>query len=170
MRLVIPSLATPIGGLVSGIIMSRWGYLSALVRIGSLTMVLGNGLVASLKFRDVPWKYLVYLVPANFGQGMVYPAILFTNLAAFDHSRECLFLDSVTTILTKSRASGFYFHGVSFSINGYCLGSGCIVDVGTKHLDNAASNKVRRNSKQRRGRKTSVVICCIHTNAGSDHR
>jgi hypothetical protein len=49
-------------------------------------MMVGNGLVASLKYEDVSWKYLIYLVPANFGQGMSYPAILFTFLAAFDHS------------------------------------------------------------------------------------
>lgn len=87
MRLAIPSLATPAGGLISGIIMSRWGRLSELVRVGCLLMMVGNGLVASLKYEDTSWKYLVYLVPANFGQGMSYPAILFTFLAAFDHSR-----------------------------------------------------------------------------------
>ena len=68
--------------------MSRWGRLSELVRLGSLLMMVGNGLVATLKFNDLPWKYLFYLIPANFGQGMSYPAILFTFLSAFDHSGE----------------------------------------------------------------------------------
>ena|ERR1700760_1037742 len=86
MRLVIPSLATPVGGLISGIIMSRWGHLNKLVRAGCLFMMLGNGLVASFKFKDVAWRHLVYLIPANFGQGMAYPAILFTFLSAYDHS------------------------------------------------------------------------------------
>ncbi|EXJ92392.1 hypothetical protein A1O3_00942 [Capronia epimyces CBS 606.96] len=89
-RLVIPSLATPVGGLASGIIMSRWGRLSELVRVGCLMMMVGNGLVASLKYHDESWKYLVYLMPANFGQGMSYPAILFTFLAAFDHSHQAV--------------------------------------------------------------------------------
>lgn len=88
MRLVIPSLATPAGGLLSGIIMSRWGRLSELVRLGSFLMMAGNGLVALLKFQDLPWKYILYLIPANFGQGMTYPAILFTFLGAFDHNGE----------------------------------------------------------------------------------
>jgi hypothetical protein len=87
-RLVIPSLATPVGGLLAGIIMSRHGRLSELVRIGCLLMMFGNGLVASLKYKDASWKYLVYLIPANLGQGMAYPSILFTFLAAFDHSRK----------------------------------------------------------------------------------
>src|ERR1700758_902502 len=82
MRLVIPSLATPAGGVVAGIIMSRWGRLSELVRAGCLLMMVGNGLIASLLYKDASWKYLVYLFPANFGQGMSYPAILFTSLAA----------------------------------------------------------------------------------------
>ncbi|KIW17245.1 hypothetical protein PV08_04436 [Exophiala spinifera] len=90
MRLVVPSLATPVGGVVSGIIMSRWGRLSELVRTGCLLMMVGNGLVASLKYEDSSWKYLVYLIPANFGQGMSYPAILFTFLAAFDHDQQAV--------------------------------------------------------------------------------
>lgn len=88
MRLVIPSLATPIGGLISGFVMSRWGHLSVLVRTGCFLMMLGNGLVASLAYKGSSWKYLVYLIPANIGQGIAYPAILFTFLAAFDHSRK----------------------------------------------------------------------------------
>ncbi|KAF4625858.1 hypothetical protein G7Y89_g12308 [Cudoniella acicularis] len=90
LRLVIPSLATPVGGVVAGLIMSRYGRLSELVRAGCFFMVLGNGLVASLKYRDSDWKYLVYLFPANFGQGIVYPSILFTFLAAFDHSQQAV--------------------------------------------------------------------------------
>ena len=77
----------PVGGVIAGFVMSRWGKLNYLVRVGCLTMAIGNGLVASLKFQDSSWKYLVYLFPANLGQGIVYPSILFTFLAAFDHSR-----------------------------------------------------------------------------------
>ena len=94
MRLVIPSLATPVGGVISGIIMSRYGHLSKLVMAGCFLMAFGNGLVASLQFRDSSWKYLVYLIPANLGQGIAYPAILFTFLAAFDHNRKLYFPNS----------------------------------------------------------------------------
>lgn len=90
MRLVIPSLATPIGGLFAGFIMSRWGMLSHLVRLGCFLMMLGNGIVASLQYRDSSWKYLVYLFPANLGQGIVYPSILFTNIAAFEQSQQAV--------------------------------------------------------------------------------
>ena len=87
-RLVVPSLSTPIGGLIAGFVMSRWGHLSNLVRAGCLLMTLGNGLVASLHYKDSAWKYVAYLFPANIGQGIVYPSILFTNIAAFEQSRK----------------------------------------------------------------------------------
>jgi len=85
-RLAIPSLATPIGGLVAGVVMSRWGKLIPLVRAGALLMVVGNALVTSLGFVDSSWKYFVYIFPANLGQGIVYPGILFTSLATFEHA------------------------------------------------------------------------------------
>jgi hypothetical protein len=85
-RLIIPSLATPVGGLIAGITMSRWGKLAHIVRVGSFLMFLGNLLVMLLSFRDAGWKYFVYVFPANLGQGMVYPGILFSFLAAFDHA------------------------------------------------------------------------------------
>jgi hypothetical protein len=85
-RLIVPSLAAPIGGLVAGIVMSRWGKLLWIVRTGAACMVLGNALTTSLSMEEPSWKYLVYIFPANFGQGMVYPGILFTSLASFEHA------------------------------------------------------------------------------------
>lgn len=85
-RLAIPSLATPIGGVIAGVIMSRWGKLIPLVRAGAILMTVGNALVTSLGFRDSSWKYLVYIFPANLGQGIIYPATLFSSLASFDHA------------------------------------------------------------------------------------
>lgn len=85
-RLAIPSLATPIGSLIAGVVMSRWGKLIPLVRIGALLMAIGNALVASLAFVDSRWKYYAYIFPANLGQGIVYPGILFTSLATFEHA------------------------------------------------------------------------------------
>lgn len=85
-RLAIPSLATPLGGYLSGLVMSRWGKLSYLLRTGAALMCVGNLMVALLHFNDAEWKYYAYVIPANLGQGIVYPAILFTFLAAFDHA------------------------------------------------------------------------------------
>lgn len=85
-RLAVPSLATPIGGVISGYVMSRWGKLAYLVRTGSFLMCIGNILVMLLQFNDAEWKYYVAMIPASLGQGITYPGILFTFLAAFDHA------------------------------------------------------------------------------------
>ncbi|KAG5795113.1 hypothetical protein H9Q69_005862 [Fusarium xylarioides] len=97
-RLAIPSLATPIGGLIAGVVMSRWGKLLALVRTGALLMVLGNGLVTLLQFQDSKWKYFVYVFPANLGQGIIYPGILFTSLVSFDHADHAVTASTVYLI------------------------------------------------------------------------
>ncbi|CAK7198650.1 hypothetical protein SEUCBS139899_001314 [Sporothrix eucalyptigena] len=98
-RLAIPSLASPIGGLIAGIIMSRWGLLTTLVRVGAAFMVLGNSLVASLGFEGVAaWKYLVYIFPANLGQGIVFPGLLFTSLATYTHTDHAVSASSVYLI------------------------------------------------------------------------
>ncbi|KAI1208222.1 MFS general substrate transporter [Annulohypoxylon truncatum] len=97
-RLAIPSLATPIGGLIAGIVMSRWGKLITIVRIGAILMTIGNGLVTSLNFVDTNWKYFVYIFPANLGQGMIYPGILFTSLATFEHADHAVSASTVYLI------------------------------------------------------------------------
>ncbi|KAI1374353.1 MFS general substrate transporter [Hypoxylon crocopeplum] len=99
-RLAIPSLATPIGGLIAGVVMSRWGRLITLIRTGAILMVIGNGLVTSLKFVDANWKYYVYIFPANLGQGIIYPGILFTSLATFEHADHAV--SSSTVYLVRS--------------------------------------------------------------------
>ncbi|CAI7608482.1 unnamed protein product [Penicillium bialowiezense] len=97
-RLVIPCLATPLGGLIAGIVMSRWGKLAYIVRTGAALMFIGNLLVMLLRFRDSEWKYFAFVIPANLGQGMVYPGILFTFLAAFDHSDHAVSASTVYLI------------------------------------------------------------------------
>jgi hypothetical protein len=88
-RLAIPALGTPLGSLVTGLSMSRWGKLIWLMRAGAFVMMLGNVLVTSLQFSDSSWRYLVYIFPANLGQGIVFPSILFTALASVEHSGRC---------------------------------------------------------------------------------
>ncbi|KAK3081606.1 hypothetical protein LTS18_004880 [Coniosporium uncinatum] len=78
--------------------MSRWGKLAILVRVGATLMVIGNLLVWSFHFHDASWKYVVYLLPANLGQGIVYPGILFTFLAAFQRSDHAVSTSTVYLI------------------------------------------------------------------------
>ncbi|KAK9775046.1 putative Major facilitator superfamily domain-containing protein [Seiridium cardinale] len=97
-RLAIPSLATPIGGVIAGVIMTRYGKLVTLVRIGAVLMAVGNALVTSLQFEDSLWKYYAYIFPANLGQGIVYPGILFTSLATFEHADHAVCASTVYLI------------------------------------------------------------------------
>ncbi|KAK5168202.1 uncharacterized protein LTR77_006771 [Saxophila tyrrhenica] len=105
-RLAIPSLAFPLGSFISGIIMSRWGRLIGLVRAGSMWMAFGNALVATLGFHDQSWKYFIFIFPANIGQGIVYPAILFTSLAAFDHADHAVTASTVYLIRSMGSVYG----------------------------------------------------------------
>ncbi|KAJ5247856.1 hypothetical protein N7468_002839, partial [Penicillium chermesinum] len=107
-RLVIPSLATPLGGLIAGIVMSRWGKLAHLVRVGAALMFIGNLLVALLRFHDDNWKYFAFIFPANLGQGIVYPGILFTFLAAFDHDDHAV--SASTVYLIRSLGTVWEWH------------------------------------------------------------
>lgn len=123
-RLIIPSLATPVGGLISGIVMSQYGHLATLVRTGATLMAIGNGLIVALRFTDASWKYFLFIFPANLGQGIVYPSILFTVLAAFGHEGE-LFAPCISrSSLKYLRPRRFGLHRVSHPVNG--LGLGCL--------------------------------------------
>ncbi|KAI0128573.1 major facilitator superfamily domain-containing protein [Xylariales sp. AK1849] len=108
-RLVIPSLASPIGGLIAGIVMSRWGKLTTLVRAGAFLMALGNALVALLQFEDSHWKYYAFIVPANLGQGIVFPGILFTSLATFAHADHAVCASTVYLIRSLGTVWGVSF-------------------------------------------------------------
>lgn len=85
-RLALPSLATPIGSIIAGIVMSRWGKLIPLVRTGASIICFGSALLLSLSFQDASWKYIAFIIPTNLGVGVIYPSILFTTLASFDHA------------------------------------------------------------------------------------
>lgn len=85
-RLSLPSLAMPLGGLISGTVMSRWGKLIPLMRTGLILMTVGQAMVSSWAFSDASWKYVWYIFPSHLGTGMVYPAILFISIASHAHS------------------------------------------------------------------------------------
>lgn len=86
LRMMIPAMMTPIGGLVAGLIMSRNGSLRKMIWVGLGLVVSGNGLILTLKRANPDWKYIVYLLPAGLGQGMAYPSLLFTFIRMADTS------------------------------------------------------------------------------------
>ncbi|KAL2020596.1 hypothetical protein VTK56DRAFT_8184 [Thermocarpiscus australiensis] len=69
-------------------------------------MVFGNALVTTLGFEDSPWKHYVYIFPANLGQGIVYPGILFTSLATFEHADHAVSASTVYLIRSLGTVYG----------------------------------------------------------------
>jgi len=151
-RLIIPSLGTPVGGLIAGYIMSRWGMLNHLVRLGCLLMVVGNGVMATLNYHDSSWKYIVYLFPANLGQGIVFPSMLFTNIAAFQQSRKYQALLACLREKQKAyqppcRTSSFNLNGLPFPLYGQRLGRRSRIHDNTERPLVQAARGIVRNTR-----------------------
>lgn len=96
-RLSLPSLAMPLGGLISGTVMSRWGKLIPLMRTGLVLMTVGQAMVSSWAFSEASWKYVWHIFPSHLGTGMVYPAILFISIASHAHSGTSLYIHASNT-------------------------------------------------------------------------
>lgn len=47
-------------------------------------MTFGCALAILFDENSQNWQYFVFLLPANFGQGLTFPSSLFTMIAAFD--------------------------------------------------------------------------------------
>lgn len=96
-----------------------------LVRVGAFFMLLGNTLTANLAFSDSSWKYFVYIFPANFGQGIIYPSILFTSLASFEHAGKKRFPGRTAvkySLMQPHRSRRFRFDCISRPISWYNVG------------------------------------------------
>ncbi|KAK9382319.1 major facilitator superfamily domain-containing protein [Kockiozyma suomiensis] len=88
-RLIVPSLVGIIGSVLTGVIMSRWGHLATLMKVGTLIMLIGCRLVASFGPDSPKWNFIFYLMPTQFGNSLLIPAVLFSMLAHFsriDHA------------------------------------------------------------------------------------
>ena len=85
LRLAIPCLATPVGGVLAGTMMQRRYRLSHNVRLGTAMMLLGNALAIVMGKRIPRWVELIFLVPANFGLGLTNPSVLFSFVSLFEH-------------------------------------------------------------------------------------
>lgn len=108
LRLGIPSLSTPIGGVVTGVLMNKYGCLKSLVYTGTFIMSCGNYLALCVS-RSIPsWAIDLLLIPANIGQGMAYPSSLFTFIFAFGSAHQAT---STSTVYLMRSIGGVW--GVS---------------------------------------------------------
>jgi len=85
LRLMIPSLATPVGSVIAGWLMHRGFRLGGNVRVGTALMLIGNLLALSMGTTGARWKEYLYLIPANLGVGLTNPSVLFSFVSLWEH-------------------------------------------------------------------------------------
>lgn len=98
LRLVASSLATPMGGLLTGVAMKRFAnhpvygdtILALIARGGAIVMMLGALINISLGMHDSEWKYSVFLMCGSFGLGMSFPSGLFIFINSCDFSEHAV--------------------------------------------------------------------------------
>ncbi|KAK3349780.1 major facilitator superfamily domain-containing protein [Lasiosphaeria hispida] len=106
LRLMIPSLATPVGGVIAGSMMHRGYPLCYNVRIGTAMMLLGNVLAFSMGMTGSRWKEFIYLVPANLGLGLTNPSVLFSFVSLFEHREQAVATSTVYLIRSMGTIYG----------------------------------------------------------------
>ncbi|ODV95719.1 hypothetical protein PACTADRAFT_85762 [Pachysolen tannophilus NRRL Y-2460] len=120
LRLALPSLFTPIGGLSTGYFMSKYNCLPHLVRTGSLTMLLGNALVLLIHGKTPSYLISLYLAFINLGQGIIFPSSLFSFIYAFPKDRQA---SSTSTAYALRSIGSVWGIAVSSAIVQYTLRS-----------------------------------------------
>ncbi len=95
LRLVASSLATPLGGLTVGLVMKYCtarhpGTLRSLSRAGTGVFFAGSAVNLLLGMHDSAYKYAGFLAIGGFGQGMSYPASLFSFMGACDFAEHAV--------------------------------------------------------------------------------
>jgi hypothetical protein len=146
--------------------MSRYGKLITLVRVGAFLMALGNALVTWLQFEDSHWKYSVYIFPANLGQGIVYPGLLFTSLATFDHRGKyhvAAYLCRIITDNISGRPRRNCIDCLSHKIPRNRLGRGDYFCNSTDYSERPASGCSQRCTRQMESTTLSihVIFTCL---------
>ncbi|EPX71665.1 vacuolar basic amino acid transporter 2 [Schizosaccharomyces octosporus yFS286] len=111
LRLALPSLSTPIGGLICGILMHQRVPIGELLFSGVLLMSLGY-MLSLLVYPAMPPLLLgLSLIPANVGQGIGFPSSLFSFVFAFPQDSHAT--STSTLYLIRSIGSLFGVGGLS---------------------------------------------------------
>lgn len=100
LRLMVPSLSTPLGGVTTGVLMNKFRLLRSLVVVGTTIMTTGNFLALLIRRNTPTWLVSLLLVPANLGQGLSYPSSLFTFIFAYGPKHHAT--STSTTYLMRS--------------------------------------------------------------------
>ncbi|TQS36624.1 hypothetical protein Golomagni_02920 [Golovinomyces magnicellulatus] len=110
LRLLIPSIAASIAGIITGFLITWTKRLKVFLLIGACMSLIGSLVLSFLKRGWLDWIYLVLLVPNSIGQGIGYPTTFLTILTVSSQSEQAV----VTSTLILWRSLGTVF-GVSVS-------------------------------------------------------
>lgn len=108
-RLSIPALATPVGGLIAGIFMAKFDSFANIALFGTLFMAMGNFLALIISSSIPSWATNLLLIPANLGQGLVYPSSLFLFIYYFEPFKQA---SSTSTVYLMRNIGGVW--GVTY--------------------------------------------------------
>ncbi|WBW70637.1 vacuolar amino acid uptake transporter [Schizosaccharomyces osmophilus] len=111
LRLALPSLSTPIGGLICGILMHQRVRIGPLLFSGVFLMSLGYVLSLFVYPGISPILLGLFLIPANVGQGIGFPSSLFSFIFAFPQDSHAT--STSTLYLIRSIGSLFGVGGLS---------------------------------------------------------
>ncbi|KAK4162904.1 putative amino acid transporter [Cladorrhinum sp. PSN259] len=106
LRLMIPALATPVGGVIAGAMMHRGYRLSYNVRMGTAMMLIGNMFAMSMGMTGARWKEYLYLLPANLGLGLTNPSVLFSFVSLWEHREQAVATSTVYLIRSMGTIYG----------------------------------------------------------------
>ncbi|KAK0658001.1 major facilitator superfamily-domain-containing protein [Cercophora newfieldiana] len=112
-RLIVPSLATLVGGVLAGSMMQRGCQLREGVQKGTALMVVGNLLACMMAVMGPHGSRkaeLLYLIPANIGSGLTNPSVLFSFISLFEYREQAV--ATSTVYLIRSMGS---IYGVTIS-------------------------------------------------------
>lgn len=123
-RLAIPSLAGFFAAVFGGVINSRYTHLMKFFMVfGVISNIIGGILVSQLRYTSPEWMFSAYLVPANMGQGLMFPTATLAMLVmstrkefATTTATQSLFR-SLGGVMGVASSSAILQNGLSYYLN-----------------------------------------------------
>lgn len=147
LRMVLRSLATPIGSFLAGIGMTRHFSLSMMTQAGMFTLAVGT---ASLLFIQVDSKELsmMLLMIPNFGAGVAFPSSLFQFINIFAKSGTTSIRSAVLDANKVSRPYSRDIYDVCHALSWICVG--CCGHFGdcSRRLDENVTHRPQRQESR----------------------
>lgn len=131
-----------------GLMMARNGSLRASIWVGLGLFCLGYGSLLTLGRSNPSWEYVVYLLPAGFGQGLAMPSLLFSAIRMAEPGGSLLLssiLERLELMLTRDdRARSGHLGHLLDQIGRRSMGRSAYIGNNSKHGRELASRSAPR--------------------------